>query len=108
MQPAAVPPAPAPPVQAALDDAAHSTGFAPASLKVSSVEKVTWLDGSLGCPEPGLMYTQALVAGYRIRIDAGGKTLDYHADKRGTLVLCPAERAAEPGASHDYKTHLES
>ena len=67
-------------------------------LKVSSVETVTWLDGSLGCPEPDLMYTQALVAGYRIRIEAGGKTLDYHADKRGTVVLCPPERARASAA----------
>jgi len=94
----AAPPAPAPHVQAALDDAARSTGVAHDKLKVSSVETVTWLDGSLGCPEPELMYTQALVAGYRIRIEAGGKTLDYHADKRGTVVLCPPERSVVPAA----------
>jgi hypothetical protein len=29
-------------------------------------ERVTWSDGSLGCPEPDVMYTQALVDGYRI------------------------------------------
>jgi hypothetical protein len=29
-------------------------------------ERVTWSDGSLGCPEPDMLYTQALVEGYRI------------------------------------------
>ena len=85
-------------VQAALDDAARRAGTAVAELKVASVERVTWLDGSLGCPEPGLMYTQALVPGYRIRIEAGGKALDYHANTRGEMQLCPPGRAVAPAA----------
>jgi hypothetical protein len=32
-----------------------------------------WNDGSLGCPEPGMMYTQALVNGYWLIIEAGVK-----------------------------------
>jgi hypothetical protein len=83
-------------VQAALSDAARVTGLAVAKLKVASVDNVTWLDGSLGCPEPDLMYTQALVAGYRIRIVAGDQSLDYHADTHGTLLLCPQGRAVPP------------
>ena len=83
----------APTVQAALDDAIRRTGKPAAALKVVSAERVTWRDGSLGCPEPGLMYSQALVPGFRIRVDAGADALDYHADKRGELRLCPAGRA---------------
>ena len=49
-------------------------------LIVESQEEVTWNDGSLGCPEPGMMYTQALVDGYRVIIRAGDKTYDF----RGT------------------------
>jgi hypothetical protein len=37
------------------------------------------------------------VPGYRIRIEAGSKTLDYHADARETVLLCPPERAVQPG-----------
>lgn len=80
-------------IQAALADAARRTGIDAAALKVSSAERVTWLDGSLGCPEPDLLYTQALVPGYRIRIKAGGETLDYHAGTRGAPQLCPPGRA---------------
>ena len=76
-------------IQAALADAARRTGIDAAALKVASAERVTWLDGSLGCPEPDLLYTQALVPGYRIRIEAGGETLDYHAGTRGAPQLCP-------------------
>ena len=87
---------PAPHVEAALDDAARSTGVPRGELKVVSVEQVTWRDAALGCPEPGMMYTQALVAGYRITIGAAGKSLDYHADQRGRVLLCPPERAVAP------------
>lgn len=108
----AVPPspaaAPAPPdpalmavVQAARADAAQRTGLAPQALALISAEAVTWSDGSLGCPQPGRMYTQALVPGYRVRLRGPDGELDYHASTRGAPVLCPAGRSAPPlpGAS---------
>lgn len=82
--------------EAALADAAKRTSLPRARLQLASAEAVTWPDGSLGCPEPGMMYTQALVPGYRVRIVAGEQVLDYHASVRGGLVLCPAERATQP------------
>ena len=81
---------------AVLSDAAQRTGRKKADLVVESAEAVTWADGSLGCPEPGAMYTMALVPGYRIRIRAGDRVLDYHASLRGFFVLCPAGQAIEP------------
>ena len=79
-----------------LADAAKRSGMDKASLKVESAEAVTWSDGSLGCPEPGMMYTQALVPGYRVKVRAGEVLLDYHAGIRGYFVVCPAGRTAEP------------
>jgi len=83
-------------VDKVLDDAARRTGVAVEKLQVLSADSVTWPDGSLGCPQPGMMYTQALVPGYRVRIQAAGQLLDYHASSRGALVVCPAGRATEP------------
>jgi hypothetical protein len=57
---------------------------------------VTWPDGSLGCPQPGVNYTMALVPGYRIRVRAGERVLDYHASQRGYFVLCPGGMAVDP------------
>jgi len=82
--------------EAALADASRRTGLVPGDLKVISADAVTWPDGSLGCPQPGRMYTQASVPGFRVRIGAGGRVLDYHANARGGLVLCPAGRSTEP------------
>ena len=83
-------------VEAALDDAARRTKTDRTKLTVLSAESVTWSDGSLGCPEPGKAYTQALVPGHRIRIQAGAEVLDYHVGRRGVPVLCPAGRSIEP------------
>jgi hypothetical protein len=82
-----------------LDDAARRTGMDKATLKVESAEAVTWADGSLGCPQPGMNYTMALVPGYRIKVRVGEQVLDYHASQRGYFVLCPAGMSVEPSAS---------
>jgi hypothetical protein len=92
-------PAPSSVTEAVLADAAKRTGMARASLKVESAEAVTWADGSLGCPQPGMSYTMALVPGYRIKVRAGERVLDYHASQRGYFVLCPAGQAVEPAGA---------
>lgn len=79
-----------------LDDAVRRTGIAKATLKVESAEAVTWSDGSLGCPQPGMSYTMALVPGYRIKVQAGEQVLDYHASQRGYFVLCPEGMSVKP------------
>lgn len=83
-------------VRAALADAARRAAPSSAAPTLLRAERVTWPDGSLGCPQPGRMYTMALVPGYRVRIQAGAEQLDYHASLRGQPVLCPAGRATEP------------
>ncbi len=87
---------PAEMIEAALDDAANRSTTARADIKVISEEAVTWPDGSLGCPQPGMMYTQALVPGYRIVLQAGEQMLNYHAMSRGKPVFCPASRVTAP------------
>ena len=45
---------------------------------------------------PGWLYTQALVAGYRIVLQAGNLVLNYHSAARGKPVFCPASRVTAP------------
>ena len=59
---------------------------------------VTWPSGALGCPEPDMMYTQALVPGYRIRLRAEGAIHHYHGSEGEPPFHCPAERVTEPAA----------
>ena len=52
--------------RAVVADAARRFNVAESAVVITRAEQVTWPDGSLGCPEPGRMYTQMLVAGFRV------------------------------------------
>ncbi|MGH8944780.1 MAG: hypothetical protein ACRDVL_01355, partial [Acidimicrobiia bacterium] len=54
-------------MKARADLAAH-LGVEVDRIEVSLVEEVVWRDGSIGCPEPGMAYTQALVEGLRLTL----------------------------------------
>ena len=71
---------PASVIEPVVADVAKLAGVPADQVTVISAEAVTFPDGSLGCPQPGMVYTQALVDGYKIVAEAGGKTYDY----RGT------------------------
>lgn len=68
-----------PVVAAAVTDLATTLGVDEAVVEVLAQEEVTWCDGSLGCAEPGMMYTQALVDGSRIVLRVDGTDYEYHA-----------------------------
>lgn len=68
--------------------AADEAGVAIDEVRVVSAEEVTWPDGSLGCPEPGMAYTQALVPGFRVVLEIGGDELHFHAAQGGEFRFC--------------------
>ena len=73
--------------QARLDAARRaSTGLD--QVEVLSVRAVEWPDSSLGCPQPGFMYSQIVTPGYRIALRAGGRTYEYHSDRGQRVVFC--------------------
>lgn len=81
-------------VEAARADAVKRFGVA---AELAVIERVTWRDGSLGCPRKGMQYTQALVPGWRIELAAGERRFAYHASERGPrVVFCPPGRAQAP------------
>jgi hypothetical protein len=57
-------------------------------IAVTRAEAVIWPDGSLGCPRPGEMYTQATVEGYWIVLRWAEKEFDYRASAKGQFLLC--------------------
>jgi hypothetical protein len=84
--------------RAVAADAARRFEVAESSVVLTRAEQVTWSDGSLGCPSPGRMYTQALVPGYRITATTAAGQMVYHTDRRGNVVTCgmPARPASTP------------
>jgi hypothetical protein len=67
------------------------------SARIVTAEAVTWPNGALGCPQPGRMYTQALVPGYRVVFEADGATYAYHASQKGEFKLCKRPAPLSPG-----------
>ncbi len=68
--------------------AAELAGVDPADTRVVTAQEMMWPDGSLGCAEPGMMYTQAIVPGYWVIVEAGGEGYDYRLDDQGRFRLC--------------------
>jgi len=58
------------------------------TIELLEVESVVWSDGSLGCAQPGRVYTQALVDGIRIRLRVGKRIYHYHGGGRREPFLC--------------------
>lgn len=82
-------------VNQAKDDLAKKTGLAASEIILKDAQSMTWPDTSLGCPKPGFMYAQVLTPGYRILLQAGGKTYDYRgATSSNRIAVCetPADQ----------------
>lgn len=87
-EPAPVPGADAPDVRASVDDLASRLGVDAGAVTVVAVQEVTWSDGSKGCAKKGMMYTQSLIEGSRITLEADGTTYEYHSGGSGGPFLC--------------------
>jgi hypothetical protein len=71
-----------------LADAAARAGADPSELRVVQARPAEWSDGSLGCPEPGMMYTQAIVSGWWVLLEHAGRAFDYRATGPGAFRIC--------------------
>lgn len=83
-------------VQQAMADLAERLGVDPAEITVVRVEEVDWPDGSLGCPQPGMLYTQALVNGSFIQLQVDNQTYNYHSGGARPPLLCTSKDEVLP------------
>jgi hypothetical protein len=84
-------------LQPILADAATRAGVDPSELRLVYASAVDFNDSSLGCPEPGMMYTQAIVPGYQVIVEHDEAVLDYRASGPGAFRLCPSGGAPIEG-----------
>lgn len=75
-------------VEAAIADAAVRFDVPESEVAVAGALRVVWSDGSLGCPEDGMMYTQALVDGYLLTLEVAGQRVAYHGADGDEPFLC--------------------
>ena len=83
-----------------LKETARLANVPSQQLTVIRAEAVVWNDGSLGCPESGMQYTQALVSGYWVVVSGAGQTYDFRVRRDGSFHLCPPGRGRPPQPSN--------
>ena len=75
-------------INLAKADLMNTLGVEFSAIALVSYEEVTWNDGSLGCPQPDMMYTQALIDGYLIQLEVEGQVYNYHGATGEDPFLC--------------------
>jgi hypothetical protein len=87
-------------VDAVRDHLATSESVAHSEVELQLQQEVTWPNGAIGCPEPGMSYTQALVDGSRLVFTVRGTEYEFHSAQGGHYFYC--ENPGEPtGGSPD-------
>ena len=69
-------------------DLAKRLGVPDSRIRFVSADGKTFGDASLGCPEPGVMYTQAQVPGWVLTFAIDERQFTYHTDLNRTIP-CP-------------------
>jgi hypothetical protein len=72
----------------AIQDLSGRLGIPSGEIQAVSEKRVTWRDGSLGCPKEGMMYTQALIEGTRIVLRVEGRDYQYHSGQGRAPFYC--------------------
>ena len=66
----------------------------PEQVLVAAWSPVTWNDGSLGCPQKDMLYTQALVDGELLMLRVEQALFQYHSARGGPFTYCAAPDAS--------------
>lgn len=83
-------------VNAVLDHTAELTGVTMGELDVVVASAHEWPDGSLGCPEPDQVYTQAVTPGHQVVVAHGTDRYDYRINESGFFRLCEGQGLIPP------------
>ena len=76
----------------AREDLAERVDAGLDEIVVQDVKEAEFPDASLGVPEPDKAYAQVITPGFVIRLEAGGKTYEYHAaGERVVLAVGPLD-----------------
>ncbi len=80
-------------------DLASRLGLDENAIQISGATPVNWRSGALGCPKPGMSYTDVLVPGILIYLRVGNNAYRYHAIPNGQPFYCPSERSEPPATA---------
>ncbi len=88
-------------VEFAMADLAAYLGVSTDVIDWVSQEEVDWPDGSLGCPQPDMSYTQAIVNGSLIVLEVNGVSYEYHSKAGSDPFLCLPQVVSKDAGSKD-------
>ena len=75
-------------------------GVDASKLMLTAKAAQEWPDSALGCPAPGMMYSQVVTPGFKLTYSNGAKTYEVHTDQSGDrAVLCQNKQPVELSAS---------
>jgi len=83
-------------ISGAVADLAVRIGVEVETITVRQARAVNWGSSAMGCPEEGMSYTQAIVPGMLLFLEADGTLYRYHGRIGRSLFYCPDERAKAP------------
>ncbi len=103
-------PLPVPPTNpaaaAAIDALSAELDLAPQEIAILSAEEVAWPDTSLGCPQPGMMYSQIVTPGYQFQLQADGVVYNVHTDQTGEqVIICQTASGGTGNPNAAINTH---
>jgi hypothetical protein len=75
-------------IEKTKEDLAQRLSVPISDISLVEAKEVTWSDGSIGCPQPGMMYAQVLMPGYLIKFKYDEREFEYHAGRGGSPIYC--------------------
>ena len=75
-------------IEKAKEDLAQRLSIPVTQINLIEATAVTWPDGSMGCPQPDMAYTQVQVDGLLIRLGVDDRVYEYHSGGNRAPFLC--------------------
>ncbi len=91
-------------IAAAIADLGARLGIGREAIRVVSARALTWPNGALGCPQPGMAYADMLVEGTQVVLDAQGRQWSYHSGGSTPPFLCEPTTSARVGKRTPRRT----
>lgn len=71
----------------AISKVTENLGVTPDKVKLISTEAVEWPDSCLGVSTPGIMCSQVVTPGFRVKLEVNGQQVEYHTNQDASVIV---------------------